>query len=32
MKILIDTFGADGGVEPIIEGTIKALETRDISS
>jgi len=29
MKILIDTFGADGGVEPIIEGTIKALETRD---
>lgn len=29
MKILIDTYGADGGAQPIIEGTIKALEKRE---
>lgn len=29
MKILIDTYGADDGAKPIIEGTIKALEKRN---
>ena len=29
MKILIDTYGADGGAQPIIEGTIKALKKRN---
>jgi glycerol-3-phosphate acyltransferase PlsX len=29
MKIIIDTYGADGGVEVLINGTIKALKKKD---
>lgn len=29
MKIIIDTAGADGGIEVLVEGTIRALEKRD---
>ena len=29
MRILIDTYGADAGAKPIIDGTVKALEKRD---
>ena len=31
MKILIDTYGADAGAQPIIDGTVKALEKRDFT-
>lgn len=31
MKILIDTYGADAGAQPIIDGTVKAIEKRDFT-
>lgn len=31
MKIIIDTYGADGGVEVLIDGTIKALKKKDFT-
>lgn len=31
MKIIIDTYGADGGCEVLINGTIKALKKRDFT-